>query len=311
MSSVAHFHLVREGGSPPARWREAFPQGQAITRTELGRLTRSHSLAHAIIWLDGRDSDWRDHIATTLAAQPDAKLVLTSGTPDEGQGLAAVQAGCRGYAHAHSVPALLVEVALVVSHGGLWLGPALMQRLVGATAQTLVQRVAAGSALDPATAVPKARRTGRAGQRVPHGDGAPADTDSANSATPDATLDATPGADDWARLTSREAQIARAVASGQANKEIAAQMRIALKTVKAHLGSVFAKLGVRDRLQLVVRMAGLPGASTGAGEHASHHDGSSSPRAHTSNRAADEPDEPSNGMNRKDRKNRADRTDPS
>ena len=71
MSSVAHFHLVREGGTPPARWREAFRQGQANTRTEPGRLTRSHSLAHAIIWLDGHDDDWQDHVATTLAAQPD------------------------------------------------------------------------------------------------------------------------------------------------------------------------------------------------------------------------------------------------
>jgi DNA-binding NarL/FixJ family response regulator len=257
MSSVAHFHLVREGGSPPARWREAFPQGQAITRTELGRLTRSHSLAHAIIWLDGHDSDWQDHVATTLAAQPDAKLVLTSGTPDEGQGLAAVQAGCRGYAHAHSVPALLVEVALVVSHGGLWLGPALMQRLVGATAQTLVQRVAGGSALDPATALPRGRRSGSAGKRQADPTDPPGGVDEAKRAASDAT----PQGDAWARLTSREAQIARAVANGQANKEIAALMHISLKTVKAHLGSVFAKLGVRDRLQLVVRMAAMPGTS--------------------------------------------------
>ena len=260
MSAVAHVHLVREGGSPPARWFEAFPDGKAINQVELGRLTRSHSLAHTILWLDGHDSAWPEHAAATLAAQPEAKVVLTSGTPDDAQGLAAIQAGCRGYVHAHSVPALLREVALVVTHGGLWLGPALMQRLVGATAQTLVQRVAGGSALDPATALPKARRTGRAGQRVPHGDGAPVDTGAADSATPAATLESTPGADDWARLTSREAQIARAVASGQANKEIAALMHISLKTVKAHLGSVFAKLGVRDRLQLVVRMAGTPGA---------------------------------------------------
>ena len=298
MSAVAHVHLVREGASPPARWFEAFPDGKAINQAELGRLTRSHSLAHTIIWLDGHDSAWPEHAAATLAAQPEAKVVLTSGTPDDAQGLAAIQAGCRGYVHAHSVPALLREVALVVTHGGLWLGPALMQRLVGATAQTLVQRVAGGSALDPATALPKARRTGRAGQRVPHGDGAPVDMGAGDSAATEASpgvalaagFESTPGTDDWSRLTSREAQIARAVASGQANKEIAAQMRIALKTVKAHLGSVFAKLGVRDRLQLVVRMAGLPGVSTGAGEQASPR-GDSTPGAPSGNRAAAERDE--------------------
>jgi DNA-binding NarL/FixJ family response regulator len=213
--------------------------------------------------VDGHDPAWQELAAATLAVQAGVKLILTSGTPDMQQGLAAIQTGFRGYAHAHSVPALLTEVALVVSHGGLWLGPDLMQRLVGATSKTLVNKVAGGSALDPQAVLPRARRgASRSAARTTGSDAVTATPPPAGS-----DQDAAHGAEvdpAWSTLTSREAQIARAVASGRANKEIAALMHISLKTVKAHLGSVFAKLGVRDRLQLVVRMAVIPAAGSAA-----------------------------------------------
>jgi DNA-binding NarL/FixJ family response regulator len=53
-------------------------------------------------------------------------------------------------------------------------------------------------------------------------------------------------------LTSREREIARLIGGGYSNKNIAQQLGITERTVKAHLGSVFAKLGVRDRLQLAL-----------------------------------------------------------
>lgn len=56
-------------------------------------------------------------------------------------------------------------------------------------------------------------------------------------------------------LSAREAQVAEAVASGLSNKEVAAKLGITERTVKAHLGAAFEKLGVRDRLQLVVRLS--------------------------------------------------------
>jgi DNA-binding CsgD family transcriptional regulator len=39
---------------------------------------------------------------------------------------------------------------------------------------------------------------------------------------------------------------------------VADLLHISERTVKAHLGSVFEKLGVRDRLQLVLRLARQP-----------------------------------------------------
>lgn len=56
---------------------------------------------------------------------------------------------------------------------------------------------------------------------------------------------------DWAALlTERERQVALAVSEGASNKEIARQLGITERTVKAHAGAIFEKLGVRDRMQL-------------------------------------------------------------
>lgn len=54
----------------------------------------------------------------------------------------------------------------------------------------------------------------------------------------------------WAQLTSREKEIARAVAEGASNKVIARRLDISDATIKAHLTSVFGKLKVAGRLQL-------------------------------------------------------------
>lgn len=56
---------------------------------------------------------------------------------------------------------------------------------------------------------------------------------------------------DWAALlTVREREVAEAVAEGASNKEIARRMAITERTVKAHTSAIFAKLNIRDRLQL-------------------------------------------------------------
>ncbi|WLD58813.1 response regulator transcription factor [Salinispirillum sp. LH 10-3-1] len=55
-------------------------------------------------------------------------------------------------------------------------------------------------------------------------------------------------------LTDREREVALAVAAGASNKEVARQLDITERTVKAHLGVVFQKLGVRDRLHLALQL---------------------------------------------------------
>lgn len=53
-------------------------------------------------------------------------------------------------------------------------------------------------------------------------------------------------------LTERELEVLRRMATGASNPEIAAALVVGEATVKTHVGSIFAKLGVRDRAGAIV-----------------------------------------------------------
>jgi DNA-binding CsgD family transcriptional regulator/tetratricopeptide (TPR) repeat protein len=64
-------------------------------------------------------------------------------------------------------------------------------------------------------------------------------------------------AEPWAPLTAREYEVARLVAEGHTNPEIAAALEVATKTVAAHIEHILAKLGVGRRAEIAAWVASI------------------------------------------------------
>lgn len=52
------------------------------------------------------------------------------------------------------------------------------------------------------------------------------------------------------RLSKREREVALYVAEGMSNQEVADMLYVSLRTIKAHLSSIYDKTGIRNRLEL-------------------------------------------------------------
>ncbi|MCA0143954.1 response regulator transcription factor [Blastococcus sp. LR1] len=66
------------------------------------------------------------------------------------------------------------------------------------------------------------------------------------------TAPSPPAAQPVVPLTDREEEVLAAVARGRSNDEIARELHVTLSTVKTHVGSLMAKLGVRNRVELAI-----------------------------------------------------------
>lgn len=185
------------------RWLEAF-EGAIVVNDPAQALSRLRR--GGVIWIDVARLE---SVGAIRSARPDVAIVAMTLAPDSEEAVRALGAGTRGYCHALASPEMLRQVALVVTNGGIWIGPDLMARATVAVAQAV-------------------------------------------------TPGGRPALDVFEALTPRERAVALQVAEGASNKEIARRLNITLRTVKAHLSAIFDKLGVRDRLQLVLALRRSP-----------------------------------------------------
>ncbi|MEX1058506.1 MAG: response regulator transcription factor [Natronospirillum sp.] len=178
------------------RWQEAFPGLVWVDRINLERAEK------ALTWLHTGTTGWQQMLADLGKHRT---VIVISLTPDIAEAMVALRGGARGYGHAWSSAELLQKMAMVVSNGGIWIGPELLE---------LFSQMAAA-----------APRSG-------------VETESPL----------------LAQLTDREGEVARCVQAGLSNKEVARKLDITERTVKAHMGEIFQKLSVRDRVHLVLKL---------------------------------------------------------
>ena len=109
------------------RWRQAFPDAHAVACLN----DAAPLVARQTIWLDEAGLDPMERLARRReAVAAGYRVIVMTATPSEREAFQALNDGAVGYCHVEAAPEQLREIALVVEHGGLWMVPELVQRLM-------------------------------------------------------------------------------------------------------------------------------------------------------------------------------------
>ncbi|WP_131103353.1 response regulator transcription factor [Ornithinimicrobium sufpigmenti] len=157
-----------------------------------------------------------DGLAATrdlLAAHPEAKVLILTTFDADAYVMEALRAGARGFVLKDTPPDRLVAAVHEVAGGDHALSPSVAALLVRHVADDQRAGQRAGSARDRRAQQARARLT---------------------------------------QLTERELEVARAVARGGANAQIARDLYMGVPTVKAHVSSILAKLRLANRVQIAL-----------------------------------------------------------
>jgi DNA-binding NarL/FixJ family response regulator len=124
--------FITARSQPIPRWREAFPNALLLCGQGGAHPIDANQLKEAaVIWLHiAEEGDTGAGWVSQVRAQSRQPIVVLSNVPEEAQGMAVLAAGATGYCSALSLPAVLRQVAGVVEHGGVWVGPQLMRRFM-------------------------------------------------------------------------------------------------------------------------------------------------------------------------------------
>ena len=193
-------------------------------------------------------------------------VMLTAFDTDEFL-LEALRSGAEGFLLKDSPPEEVVEAVLAAAAQRPRFSPEVLRRLVrlaavGGAIGTPVDGPAPGSAAGSAATSASGTRMGAwstAGAGAtsagsPSAAGAGPASPSAGSPSAEPSPSPAP-----AGITEREWDVARLVAQGLANPEIGATLFMSVATVKTHLGRLYQKLQVTNRVQLAIAVLELGG----------------------------------------------------
>lgn len=114
-------------------WREAFPD---LMSGRLDGMTEVVGSDPALLWALLPAGQSAEALVIRLRSSLAGRsLVLLADEPSENEAMAALAAGAAGYCNGHAAPQVLLQVAMAVENGGVWVGQGLMQRLLAATSR--------------------------------------------------------------------------------------------------------------------------------------------------------------------------------
>jgi DNA-binding NarL/FixJ family response regulator len=114
-------------------WQKALGHPKPLTPTSYQALAGAALPKGAQIWLDvalpGLPA-WHDPAWKTMSGNGDYQVIAASSNPKDDEAMTALDAGCLGYCHAFTDAGTLRQIQQVIQAGHVWIGPALMQRLI-------------------------------------------------------------------------------------------------------------------------------------------------------------------------------------
>ena len=115
-----------------ASWVEAFAKAK-ITTTVNAKPTQIQKSMPLIFWLHMNEDrqEWLVNAIHLIQEKyKGAKIVVLANAPNQAEAFHAMSLGVVAYAHAYSPAFVLTEMKTVISHGGVWIGPDLLKRII-------------------------------------------------------------------------------------------------------------------------------------------------------------------------------------
>ena len=120
--------FITPDGEDRGRWLAAFPDAVVV-----GAEKANQAAIAELVWVDYDGLHGRQKLAWLQQyINPAKKVVVMSNAPSEKEAYRVIQAGAYGYCHAFAASTQLAEVATVVAHGGIWVGPQVLRRILKA-----------------------------------------------------------------------------------------------------------------------------------------------------------------------------------